>query len=154
MDFTWECLLCTMLTCSSFLLVPSYSFLSFISCKEKEFSVLCLCSTENIELNCCENSPTLCPKKHWYNFWPLGNLIQILGCPIYIRDVVKGGRKAVRFPQQWFFRVHRGGLPICGCFYKVDDIGHWSDQALGKTSGLSGEPFPVSTAQFMLHQEF
>lgn len=65
-----------MLTCSSFLLVANYSFFSFLSFKEKEFRVLY--STGNMELNCCENSSTLCPKNHWHNFWPPGNLIQIL----------------------------------------------------------------------------
>lgn len=62
-----------------FLLVPNYSFLYFLPCKEKEFMLLCLCSTENIKLNCCENSSALCPKSHWHNFCPLGSLIQILG---------------------------------------------------------------------------
>lgn len=55
----------TTLTCSHFLVVPNYSFLSSLCCRDKEVP--------------WENSSTLCTKKRWHDFWPPDSLIQIWG---------------------------------------------------------------------------
>lgn len=73
-------------------------------------------------------------------------------CHVYIGDIVKRSWKAMKFPQWWFFRVPRGGLPPAD-YLILGSIVHGCGQTLCKTSSMSVKCFPVSSAQFMLNQE-
>lgn len=156
MDFTWECFFYTMVTCSSFLLVPNYSFSSFLSCKEKEFRVLCLRSIENTELNCCENSSTLCPKNHWHNFLATWKSNSNFGLSSALSILEMQWREAGK---QWNFPSNDSSECTGVAYPPVDAFIYWMILILDLTKlcakplGWVGNP-SVSSIQFMLNQGF